>query len=65
MECRHERLKCTDNVFYCLSCGAVVPSPFAGDKQEGQKENAPEGPKKAVKRKAKKEDKQHDADIDL
>ena len=55
MACNHEHLKCTDNVFYCLSCGAVVPSPFADDKQAGAKENAPEGLKKPVKRKAKKE----------
>lgn len=55
MDCKHERLRCTDNVYYCLSCGAVVPSPFAGDKREGEKENAPERLKKAVKRKAKKE----------
>jgi hypothetical protein len=24
MECKHERLKCTNNVFTCLDCGAVI-----------------------------------------
>jgi hypothetical protein len=25
--CKHERLKCTNNVFYCLACGAQVKAP--------------------------------------
>ena len=24
MECKHERLKCTNNVFTCLDCGEVI-----------------------------------------
>ena len=49
MSCEHKRLKCTDNVFYCLDCGAMVPNPYEAEKPS-------EAPKKAVKRKTKKED---------
>ena len=28
MECKHEHLKCTNNIFTCLDCGAVVPDRF-------------------------------------
>ena len=49
MACEHKRLKCTDNVFYCLDCGAMVPNPYEAEKPS-------EAQKKAVKRKTKKED---------
>ena len=26
-DCKHEHLKCTDNVFYCIDCGERVPDP--------------------------------------
>ena len=58
MNCKHERLRCTNNEFFCLLCGQRVPAPAPSDpadKQAVAKENAPEGPKKPVKRKAKKE----------
>ena len=55
MACEHKRLKCTDNVFYCLDCGAMVPNPYENGKQIGQEENPAEAPKKAVKRKSRKE----------
>lgn len=29
MACEHKRLRCTDGVFYCLDCGAVVDPPKA------------------------------------
>lgn len=45
MACAHNRIKCTNNVFFCLDCGAVVPNPYEVEKQEA--------PKK--KRKTKKE----------
>lgn len=53
MECRHERLRCTNNVYYCLSCGAVVPFDPVLDKREGEKEKPAEAPKKPAKRKPK------------
>jgi len=43
--CEHNRLKCTNNVFYCLDCGAVV-------QQEDKPEEKPE--EKPVKRARKK-----------
>ena len=55
MNCKHDQYKCTDNRFFCLICGAEIGDPYEADKQAGAKENAPEGPKKPVKRKAKKE----------
>ena len=53
MSCEHKRLKCTNNVFYCMDCGAVVPNPYENDKPEGQEEKPAEAPKTARKRKAK------------
>ena len=48
MECRHDRIKCTDNVFYCAVCGAKVEMPT-------REEKPAEAKKTPVKRKAKKE----------
>lgn len=46
MACEHKRLKCTNNVFSCLDCGAMVPNPYEAKKTE-------EAPKPGRKRKAK------------
>lgn len=54
MTCNHEQLRCTNNVFFCLKCGAEVPSPFQAGKNPPAPETAPEAPKKAVKRTRKK-----------
>lgn len=57
MDCKHERIRCTNNEFFCLLCGQRVPAPVPtdpGDQWQRQKENAPEGLKKPVKRKSKK-----------
>lgn len=38
MNCKHERLCCTNNVFFCLDCGAMVPNPYEAKKPaEAQK----------------------------
>lgn len=55
MICSHEKLRCTNNVFYCLTCGARVPDPHAGKAPE-QAKATQEEPKKTGKRKAKKEE---------
>jgi hypothetical protein len=55
MNCKHERLMCTDNRFFCLVCGAEVASPHEADKQEGQEERTAETQKTGRKRKARKE----------
>lgn len=54
MECRHERLRCTDNVFYCLDCGAVVEMPTREEPQK-REEKPVDAKKTPVKRKVKKE----------
>ena len=28
MNCKHEQLRFTNNVFFCLKCGAEVPPPY-------------------------------------
>ena len=48
MSCTHERIRCTDNVYYCITCGAELPAP------DRVKETA-EGQKKTAKRRTKKE----------
>lgn len=53
MACEHKRLKCTNNVFFCLDCGALIAANAAADKQEGQEEKPAEAPKTGRKRKAK------------
>ena len=53
MECKHERLQCVNNVFFCLDCGARVER----DTKPVQEEKTQEGPKKAKKTAAKKGDK--------
>jgi len=49
--CDHETIKCTNGVFSCLKCGAVIPNPYEGKATTAPAETAPEPPKKAAKRK--------------
>lgn len=51
MSCDHKRLRCTNNVFSCLDCGAVVPNPYEGKQQEAQGKKPAEAPKTTRKRK--------------
>ena len=51
MACNHEQFKCTNGVFSCLKCGAVIPNPYEGKAIPDPAENAPEPLKKATKRK--------------
>ena len=55
MDCKHDRYKCTDNRFFCLICGAEIADPFAVKEDTARIEKPAESPKKAVKRKTKKE----------
>lgn len=48
MACNHDRVKCTDNVFYCAVCGAKV-------EMHVREEKPAEAKKTPVKRKSKKE----------
>jgi hypothetical protein len=56
MKCEHKRLRCTNNVFYCLVCGALVASPVTMEEMIEEKEKPAEAPKKFGKRKAAKVD---------
>lgn len=56
MACSHDRLRCTNNVFFCLKCGAQVPSPYEADKHTTETATPSEAPKRPAKRKAKKTD---------
>ena len=53
MNCTHEQLRCTDGVFYCLKCGAIVPNPYKPGINKAKEEAPVEAQKKPVKRKAK------------
>ena len=46
MACNHDRLKCTDNVYFCAVCGAKVEMPT-------REEKSTEAKKTPVKRKRK------------
>lgn len=52
MACKHEQLRCTDNVYYCPVCGC---SWVAEGKDKGEETPPSEAKKTASKRKPKKE----------
>lgn len=51
MNCNHETFKCTNGVFLCLKCGAVIPNPYESKAATAPAETAPETVKKTAKRK--------------
>lgn len=55
MACEHKNLICTNNVFFCRDCGAMVAAPVSFDESAAEEEKPSEAPKKAAKRKARKE----------
>ena len=54
MACNHEQLRCTDNVFFCVLCGAQVARPAKVDKESTPAGKPAEAPKRAAKRTTKK-----------
>lgn len=56
MDCKHERVRCTDGIFYCLLCGAKIDYPPMDEETYAAEEKPAETAKKAVKRKSKKGD---------
>lgn len=54
MSCKHEQLRCTDNVFYCALCGASWVAPAGVEKESTPEEKPAEATKRAVKRTTKK-----------
>ena len=60
MACTHERLKCTDNVYYCALCGVKITFEEKGDITRADEKDANKGQIKASKRKSKKDGEKHD-----
>jgi hypothetical protein len=54
MDCTHDTFRCTNGVFYCLKCGAVIPNPYEGKETPAPMENAAETPEKPTKRERSK-----------
>ena len=53
MDCTHDKVRCTDGIFYCLLCGSRIDYP-PKEEEIPQAENKPaETAKKGVKRKKK------------
>lgn len=48
MACTHKRLKCTDNIFYCLDCGERIKP----QKDKAKADPNPETPKNTRGKKA-------------
>lgn len=48
MDCKHEKLRCTNNRFFCLICGAEVEAP------KPPEEKPKEEPKKPRRKRATK-----------
>jgi hypothetical protein len=54
MPCKHEQLRCTDNVFYCPLCGASWASPPEDEQKPADAATPSEAPKRAAKRTTRK-----------
>lgn len=55
MPCTHEKVRCTDGIFYCLLCGARIDYPPKQEEIPEAEEKPAEAKIKASKRKTKKE----------
>ena len=55
MDCKHKRIRCTDNRFFCMDCGAEFTPPGEAVKEPVEPHDAPEAEKKPAKRRTKKE----------
>lgn len=55
MACNHKQLRCTNNRFFCLVCGAEVPNPYKMDKDTDEPEKPVETQKTGRKRRTRKE----------
>jgi hypothetical protein len=60
MACDHKQLKCTDNRFFFLICGAEIADPFAVKEDTDRAEKPAESPKTGRKRKTKGAEKNAD-----
>ena len=50
MECKHEELECTNNVFRCLRCGREVLAPVRTDEKSPEEEKPKKTPRKPSKK---------------
>lgn len=55
MSCNHEKVRCTDGIFYCLLCGARIDYPPIEEEIPEAEEKPAETKIKPNKRKGKKE----------
>ncbi|MBQ1792553.1 MAG: hypothetical protein II008_20430 [Oscillospiraceae bacterium] len=37
MKCDHKTFRCTNGVFFCLTCGAEIPNPYEAEKAPEEK----------------------------
>ena len=47
-ECEHKQFRCTNGIFFCLTCGAQIPNPYERheEKSEQDKPKKKKGDKK-------------------
>ena len=57
MDCGHQRIRCTNNRFFCLDCGAEIADPYKAEKEEKPEEKPVEPAKKAAKPRGRKAEK--------
>ena len=50
MPCNHETVRCTDNVFYCCTCGAVLDVTQIPVQEEKSVEEAQKPPKRNARK---------------
>lgn len=55
MDCKHDRVRCTDGIYYCLLCGARIDYPPKTEELSEAEEKPAETKIKPAKRKGKKE----------
>ena len=55
MACNHEKVRCTDGIFYCLTCGQRIDYPPKEEPTPQAEEKPVKEAVKASRRKAKKE----------
>ena len=55
MDCNHEQVRCTNNVFYCLKCGARIAPPVVAEAATKAKAAVMEPPKRKTRKGVTKE----------
>lgn len=55
MPCNHEKVRCTDGVFYCLLCGARIDYPPKAEEIPEEEKKPAQAAKKPARRKKEAE----------